>query len=57
MLWHMRGQKKVWVYPRNETFSPQHELEKVVAHERDEDLTYKKEYDKHAKFYETEGGD
>ena len=57
MLWHFRGNKKVWVYPRNEKFSPQGELEKVVAHERDEDLTYKKEYDDHANSFVLEGGD
>lgn len=57
MLWHFRGQKKLWVYPRNEKFSPQKELEKVVAHERDEDMPYKKEYDKHAVSFEINGGD
>lgn len=57
MLWHFRGQKKLWVYPRNEKFSSQVELEKVVAHERDEDLTYKKEFDDHATSFTLEGGD
>jgi len=57
MLWHFRGKKKLWVYPRNEMLSPQEELEKVVAHERDEDLTYKKEYDKYAQTFEINGGD
>jgi hypothetical protein len=57
MLWHFRGNKKVWVYPKNEKFSPQDELEKVVVHERDEDLTYKKEFDDHATSYVLEGGD
>ncbi len=57
MLWHFRGKKHLWIYPRGEKFSPQLELEKVVAHERDEDLTYKKEFDDHAVSIVLEGGD
>jgi len=57
MLWHFRGRKKVWVYPRGEKFSPQIELEKVVAHEGDEELSYQKEFDDHATSFEIEGGD
>lgn len=46
MLWHMRGQKHIWMYPAmNMDITPQHFLEDIYAGEIDEDLPYRPEYD------------
>lgn len=57
MLWHLKGQKQVWVYPKSEELSPQNELEKVIAQEKDEDLPFKKSFDDAAETFVLEGGD
>ena len=46
MLWHIRGQKRIWMYPAmNMDLVPQEILENIYAGEIDEDLPYKKEFD------------
>ena len=46
MLWHMRGQKHIWMYPAMDmNITPQDFLEDIFAGEIDEDLPYKHEYD------------
>jgi len=57
MLWHLKGEKKVWVYPKDSKFSPQDDLEKVIAQEKDEDLPYKKQFDESADCFVLEAGD
>ncbi|MCF6191395.1 MAG: hypothetical protein L3J51_13050 [Cocleimonas sp.] len=57
MLWHLKGEKKIWVYPKDSKFSPQDELEKVVAQEKDEDLPYKRHFDDSAKCFVLQAGD
>ncbi len=57
MLWHLRGKKQIWVYPNSEKFAPQHELEKVVAQEKDEELPFKKSFDDSSKTFILEEGD
>jgi len=47
MIWHMRGQKHIWMYPAMDlSITPQDFLEDIYAGEIDEDLPYKPEYDK-----------
>ena len=57
MLWHLKGDKKIWVYPKSEEFSPQHELEKVIAQEKDEELPFKKSFDDSAQSFDLKPGD
>lgn len=57
MLWHLKGEKKVWVYPKDPKFSPQGELEKIIAQEKDEDLPYKRHFDDSAKCFVLKAGD
>lgn len=58
MLWHLRGRKRVWVYPPGDPrFAPQEELERIYAQEVQEDLPYREEFDQHAEVFDLEPGD
>ncbi len=58
MLWHMRGQKRLWVYPAMDTdLVPQNLLEDIYAGEIDENLPYQKEFDQRAEEYLLNPGD
>ncbi len=58
MLWHLRGQKKIWVYPAMDTrFVPQHLLEDIYAGEIDENLPFQPEWDEHADMHLLSPGD
>ena len=52
MLWHMRGQKRIWVYPAMDTrFVPQRWLEDIYAGEVDENLPYDPGFDAQAEHF------
>ena len=58
MLWHMRGQKKLWVYPAMDTsLVPQNLLEDIYAGEIDENLPYEKSFDKYSEKFLLNPGD
>ena len=48
MLWHLRGEKRVWVYPGDERFAPREWVEMIFTRESDDDLPYRPEFDRHA---------
>lgn len=57
MLWHLRGRKRVWVYPPfDHRFASMEVLEKVCAGEWSEDVPYHEELDKYALVYDAEPG-
>jgi hypothetical protein len=57
MLWHIRGRKRVWVYPHFDTrFADLAVLEKVCAGEWSEDVPYHGEWDKYALVYDAQPG-
>lgn len=57
LLWHLRGDKRVWVYPRDERFIPQTWLEKIYTRESDDDLPYEPAFDAHATAYDLAPGE
>ena len=58
MLWHLRGNKRIWVYPAMDTrFVPQSHLEDIYAGEVDENLPYDPAFDAHADEFLLEPGD
>lgn len=57
MLWHMRGEKRVWVYPGDERFAPREWVEKIFTRESDDDLPYRPEFDEFATSYDLRPGD
>lgn len=52
MLWHMSGQKKLWVYPALDLrLVPQDFLEEIYSGEVSEFLPYKREFDNYAETF------
>ncbi|MEE9273222.1 MAG: hypothetical protein V3U57_08160 [Robiginitomaculum sp.] len=49
-LWHIRGHKKAWVYPRTPEFLPDEDFERVILGEVDEDMPFESAFDKQAIF-------
>lgn len=58
MLWHIRGQKRVWVYPHfDERFASNEVIEKVCAGLWSEDVPYDSSWDKYALCFDAQPGD
>lgn len=55
-LFQMRGQKRLWMYPRNETMAPAGYIEEIVHMEREEELPYRKTYDNEATVFDLKPG-
>ncbi|MHB8624333.1 MAG: hypothetical protein ACYC9J_13720 [Sulfuricaulis sp.] len=57
VLWHIRGRKRVWVYPAlDEQYMKREHLEDIFAGDRHEYLPYENAYDKGAMVYDLEPG-
>ena len=56
MLWHIRGVKRVWVYPLNSDFVSQENLEGICAGALVEDLPYDPAFDEAAQVFDVEPG-
>ena len=48
VLWHIRGKKRVYVYPKNEKMLPEIEYEKILKYQNIDDLPYTSDYDRDA---------
>ncbi|MEO1304828.1 MAG: hypothetical protein AAFV37_07625 [Pseudomonadota bacterium] len=55
-LFQMRGQKRLWLYPRSEDVAPSTFIEDIVHMTREEDLPYRKSYDDDAAVYDLAPG-
>lgn len=49
VLFHLRGRKRIWIYPTVECFLPQEAMEKVIMRTTTEELYYMQRYDAAAK--------
>jgi hypothetical protein len=56
MLWHVRGVKRVWVYPLNSEFVSQENLEGICAGAMVEDLPFDPAFDEHAQVFDVQPG-
>ena len=57
MLWHLRGSKRVWVYPHFDSrFVSQSVMEKVCSGELTDDVPYDPDFDKYALVYDVHPG-
>lgn len=57
MLWHIRGSKRVWVYPHfDKRFASAHVLENVCSGEWSEDVPYDPSFEKYALVYDAQPG-
>lgn len=57
MLWHIRGSKRVWVYPPyDQRFAPDEVMQKVCSGKWSEDVPYESSFDKYALVYDAQPG-
>lgn len=56
ILWHVRGKKRMYIYPQTEEFIPDQAYEETLLCDLEDDLPYKKEFDKFAKAFDLEEG-
>lgn len=56
MLWHIRGEKRVWAYPLESGIVSPETIEAVLTGEASEELAYRKEFDLHAKVVDLKPG-
>lgn len=52
LLWHVRGRKRVYVYPTSEAFLPDEAYEAIVLGERDQDVPFKSTFDEQAQVFD-----
>jgi len=57
MLWHIRGSKRVWVYPLSEATVSQENVERVISGDTNEDLPYWPDLDNLAQTFDLEPGE
>lgn len=57
MLWHIRGQKRVWAYPLESGIVSDETIEGVLCGEKSEELEFKPEWDELAVVYDLEPGE
>lgn len=57
MLFHLRGRKRLWVYPADERHLAQHRMEDIVLKQTTEDLPYNRAMDVGAQMFDLTPGD
>ena len=58
MLWHLKGRKRVWVYPERDTrFAPQNYVEEIIGEARHENVPYENWFDDYAFSHELAPGE
>lgn len=55
-LFHLRGRKRIWMYPVQEELAPSTYIEEIVHMKREEELPYRSEFDALAKVFDLEPG-
>lgn len=56
VLFHLRGRKRLWVYPGDESHLPERNMEQVVARQTTEELPYVRAFDGEAQVMDLEPG-
>lgn len=56
ILWHVRGKKRMYLYPETEEFIPDLAYERTLLSDLEDDLPYRKEFEEHAMAYDLEEG-
>ncbi|MFN3515481.1 MAG: transcriptional regulator [Phenylobacterium sp.] len=55
-LFHIRGRKRIWIYPNDEVHMPQRGMEDIMLKQITEDLPYRPEMDAAAQVFDLEPG-
>lgn len=56
ILWHVRGKKRIYIYPQEEKFIPDRAYEAKMLRYLDDDLPYNVEFEKEAQYFDLEDG-
>ena len=56
ILWHVRGKKRIYLYPLTQDFISDESYENVIANALDDDLPYEESFDAHAKAVDLKEG-
>ncbi len=57
VLFHLRGRKRIWIYPNTDAFLPQAAMEQVVMRTTTEELPYARSYDGDARVFDLAPGE
>jgi hypothetical protein len=55
-LFHLRGRKRIWIYPNDEAHMPQQGMENILLKQQTEDLPYRRDMDGRAQVFDLEPG-
>lgn len=55
-LFQLRGEKRIWMYPRTEAMAPSEYIEDIIHMSREEELPYRKSHDDEATVYDLTPG-
>ncbi|MDP2215508.1 transcriptional regulator [Phenylobacterium sp.] len=55
-LFHMRGRKRIWIYPADEAHMPQTGMEDILLKQQTEELPYRRDMDAAAQVFDLEPG-
>lgn len=55
-LFHIRGRKRIWIYPNDEVHMPQQGMEDIMLKQATEDLPYRREWDLAAQVFDLDPG-
>jgi hypothetical protein len=56
ILFHLRGRKRIWIYPHDPAHMPRPSMELIVMKQQTEDLPYRREMDAAAAVFDLEPG-
>lgn len=56
VLFHLRGRKRIWIYPNDEAHMPQQGMENILLKQQTEDLPYRRAMDTAAQVFDLEPG-
>lgn len=56
VLFHLRGRKRIWIYPNDEAHMPRRSMEQIVLRQQTEDLPYERSMDEKAVVFDLEPG-
>lgn len=56
ILFHLRGRKRIWIYPSDAEHMPRAQMEQIVMRQQTEDLPYRREMDENAVVFDLEPG-
>ena len=52
ILWHVRGKKRIYIYPPTEEFLPDQAYERLIVNDREDDVPYSASMDEHARVFD-----